>query len=148
MIRPATLSDVPRLVDLGELMHAESPRFSRLRFSPDKLTGTLSHLIESENGLLLVAESDQGEIIGGLAAIAVEHWCSSDMMATDLALFIAPRHRGSRAAAKLVQAYLSWAGRRGIGVVQLGISTGFHVEQTAKLYSLLGLHQCGLIFEV
>jgi hypothetical protein len=35
MIRPATVDDVPRLVELGAQMQAESPRFARLTFDAE-----------------------------------------------------------------------------------------------------------------
>lgn len=147
MIRAAAASDLPRLVELGAQMHAESPRYSRLAFDRARTAVTLAQLLESDDGFLYVAEHD-GLVVGGLAGIASAHWCSHEKVATDLALFVEPAHRGGLEALRLVRTFIAWAGTRGARIVQLGVTTGIHVEQTARLYERIGLRQCGLIFEV
>jgi len=147
MIRPATHDDLPALLALGARMHAESPRFSRLTFSGVRLRQTLTALIDSPQGFLWVAESD-GRVVGGMAAIAVPHWASDDLIATDLALFIDPAHRGGLMPVRLVNRYRWWA-RDEIKapIVQVGVTTGVQTETTAQLYERLGLTRCGVILE-
>jgi GNAT superfamily N-acetyltransferase len=146
MIRAATIDDIPVLLVLGELMHAESPRFSRLRFSPERLAGTLSHLIGNPDGFLWVACRD-GRVVGGLAASAWQHWASTDLIASDLALFIEPASRGSLAPVRLVKRYREWAVERGAVIRQMGVTTGVHTETTALLLEQLGMKRCGMILE-
>ena len=145
--RDATTADLPRLVELGRAMHAESPRFSKLRFSAPKLAEQLCGLIISPDGFLQVVERD-GAIVGGLAGAISEHWCSPDKVAFDMALFINPDRRGGMAAAKLVDAFKTWAAENGAVHITLGISTGVMVEETARLYRAIGLKQFGYLFEV
>ncbi len=146
MIRPATTTDLLPLVDLGERMHAESPRFSRLTFSRARLGATLSGLLDNPLGFLWVAEFE-GKVIGGMAGLISQHWASEDKVATDLALFIDERKRGGMATARLVGEYKRWASKRGAVIVQVGVTTGVQTEQTARLYERLGLARCGLILE-
>lgn len=146
MIRPATPHDLPALLDLGEQMHAESPRFSRLAFSRDRLHQTLSGLLSSPAGFLWVAESE-GQVIGGMAGFIAQHWASEDKVSTDLALFIDERMRGGMSTARLVNEYKRWAWKHGAHIVQVGITTGVQTEQTARLYERLGFARCGLILE-
>lgn len=146
MIRPATLADVAPLVELGARMHEESPRFSRLEFSADRLGATLKLLIESEAGFVHVFESG-GLLLGGMVATIVPHWCSTDLVATDLALYVVPEARGGMAPARLVHRYLQWAHDRGAKLVQIGVTTGVHTEETARLLEALGLRRCGVILE-
>lgn len=145
MIRPANPLDLPALLDLGERMHAESPRFSRLTFSRARLHNTLRGLLDSPAGFLWVAE--QGVVIGGMAGIIGPHWASDDLVATDLALFIDEKQRGGMSTARLVTEYKRWAHQRGARIVQVGVTTGVQTEQTARLYERLGLARCGLILE-
>ena len=67
-IRTATLEDVPRLVELGAALHAESPRWSRIPFSPARAAETLTGLILHADGVVYVAERG-GQIIGGIAGV-------------------------------------------------------------------------------
>jgi len=128
-------------------MHAESPRFSRLEFVGDKLRATLTQLLEAPGGFLWVAEHE-GRLIGGMAAVALPHWCSNDLVASDLALFVAPQHRGGLAVLRLVNRYRKWAQMEmAAAIVQLGVSTGVQTETTTLLFERLGFKRCGAILE-
>lgn len=146
MIRPATHDDIERLVELGEQMHAES-RFAKLSFDHDKVRNLFAHLIESPDGLLIVADVD-GLIIGGFAGYVVEHYFALTKVASDFGLFVAPEHRGGMTAPRLMRAYVEWAKEQGAVMVQAGITTGVHVNETARLYQKLGFKQAGLLFEL
>lgn len=145
MIRPATHADLPRLLELGAQMHAES-RYRVLAFSAARAERTLQMLLDSPNGFLWVA-ADGGAVTGGLAAMSVPHWASDDEVATDLALFVAPDARGGLTAARLVTRYREWARERGAVIVDMGVSTGVHPEQTARLLERLGARRIGFILE-
>ncbi|WP_186187909.1 GNAT family N-acetyltransferase [Burkholderia gladioli] len=147
MIRDATVDDIPSLVELGARMAAESPRYRRLAFSGEKLAALFTRLIEWEDGFLMVAEHD-GEQVGVMAACVLEHWMSTDRVASEFGLFVLPEHRGRPSALRLARAYQSWARTRGAREITFGISTGVHVEQTARFYRAIGLVDAGLIFEV
>lgn len=145
MIRRATLLDIPRLVHLGSLMHAES-RFRVLTFDRDKLAALLQRIIVGELGAVFVSEKE-GEVIGGFAGLLTEHWASPSLVAYDLGLFIEPAHRGGTSAARLVRAFVRWARENGAQLITLGISTGVHAEETAKLYEAIGGRRIGSLFD-
>jgi GNAT superfamily N-acetyltransferase len=147
MLRAATPADLPALLELGAVMHAESPRFSRLSFDAGRLEQTLGALLATPDGFLWVAERE-GRIVGGLAAVVVQHWCSTDRVAADMALFMTPEARGSLAPARLVAEYKRWAKERGAVHIQFGVSTGVHPEQTAQLLERLGFTRCGILLEI
>lgn len=146
-IRQATLNDLPILINLGEIMHAESPRFSCINFSPARLGHTLASLIKSPMGFVWVTETEAGDVAGGLVATAFQHWASDDLMTTDLALFLAPDHRGGTAAARLARKYHQWARDLGAKLIQQGVTTGVHTDQTVQLLERLGMKRCGVILE-
>lgn len=145
MIRKATFDDIPRLVELGRVMHAEAPNFRAMAFDPERLAMTLQTVIESDRGFAWVIEGD--EVVGGLIAMAVPHWFSPEVTACDLALFVLPEHRGGIGCARLLNRYRSWAAGLGATKIQLGIMTGVHVEQTRALCERLGWHCAGVVME-
>lgn len=147
-IRAATLKDLDALRALGKTMHAESPRFSRLEYDASKVDAVLQIALADPRYFTLVAEEEDGEIIGGFVGFMMEHWCSTDSVAQDLALFVRPDRRGGILAARLVKSFVYWAQDRGAKHIVLGISTGVKVEETASLYKSLGLKQFGYLFEV
>lgn len=147
MIRKATAQDIPALVALGSRMHAESPRFSKLRFSPEKLTDTLTDIEANPLGFIWLGEVD-GDVAGVMVGLIYEHWCSTDAVSTDLALYVEPAYRGSMLAARLINRYKQWAKVNGAVLLQVGVSTGVETEQTARLYEAMGFKRFGVILEV
>lgn len=145
MIRQAVFADIPRLVELGAVMHAESPVFSRLRFDPQRLEATARYAIEHGFARVYVVG---GSIVGGMLAIAAPHWCSSDLVACDLALFIDPAHRGGIAAARLLTQYAQWAQDMGAVMIRFGVTTGVHPAQTQALAETLGWRPTGITMEI
>lgn len=144
MIRNATKDDLDDLIVLGREMHQES-RFSVMNFSEEKVRTILGNLIDDPNGCLLVSEVD-GVVIGGFAGFIAEHYFSTDRLATDLALFINRADRGGMSAARLLRAFVKWAKQNGASLIQVGVTTGVHLEQTTKLYNALGFKTVGGVF--
>jgi GNAT superfamily N-acetyltransferase len=146
MIRPANYEDIPRLVELGEVMHGES-RYRVLPYAPNKVFGLLANMIEKADGLLIVSEKN-GEIVGGFAGMVVEHWFSNSRIATDFALFIHPEHRGGMTAARLLKAFVTWARERGAVLITAGITTGVTTDSSTRLYQAIGFEPVGIAFNM
>ena len=146
-IRPATMDDLPRIIELGELLHKESPRWARLTFSRVRAADFISRLILSEWGCVFVAEVD-GVVVGGIAGTALPHWSSDDILAQEASFFMLPEARGSMAAVRLISALTAWAKMRGAVWLHAGTSTGLDPERTAGLYERLGFSRCAIGLEV
>jgi GNAT superfamily N-acetyltransferase len=150
MIRDATTDDLPALLALGERMHAESPHFSRGTFNAERLEGTLRHVLSDSRNLLAMAISG-GELAGVAVGIVVPHWCSTDVIATDLAIYVETEHRGSMLGASLVKHFKRWGlaakAAGSVSSVQAGVTTGIHTEQTARLYEAMGARRFGVLME-
>jgi GNAT superfamily N-acetyltransferase len=145
MIRPAHLDDIPRMVDLGAVMHSESPRFRDFAYQPARVGEMMEWLMGSPQGLVLVAEQPLEGVIGGIMAITMPHYACELVQANDLALFVHPEFRGGSAALRLVRGYLDWA--RDMGAEpSIGINTGVQPERTGKLLAALGAEQTGVIW--
>jgi GNAT superfamily N-acetyltransferase len=147
MIRMATLDDIPRMVDLGAQMHAESPEFCGMQFDPGRLANTIAAVIgNTGGGFARVLERD-GQVIGGLLAMATPHYFSPDLVACDLAMFIAPEHRGGLAAVRLLAAYRDWGRAIGAVKVQLGVMAGIESWMVEALCERLGARRAGVVME-
>lgn len=146
-IRPATIEDLAAMQALGMHMHAESPRFSVMKYDEHKVSLLLRMAINDPAYFLMVAEKNGGDIIGGFLGYVAPMWFSQDLAAADLALFIEQDRRGGMAAARLVRDYIAWARERGAKKITAGISTGVSPEETAKLFEAVGMKLYGYLFE-
>jgi GNAT superfamily N-acetyltransferase len=142
-IRLAQHADVPAIVAMGRAMHAESPTYRDKSFDPDKVAGLALALIGGDApGVLLVAQA-RGELAGLFAGVAVQRWFGHDWVATDIAVYVKPEHRGGSAFARLVRAFEAWAAARGVSDVSIGVTTGVHVDRTVHAYQRLGYTLAG-----
>jgi L-amino acid N-acyltransferase YncA len=146
MIRPATHEDLDRIVQIGAALHSETDHFSRCRYVEDKVRKFIGTLIESDDGFVMVVERD-GAVIGGMAAVSVEQWFSTDKIATEISVFILPEFRGGMDALRLLRAFRQWAERKQVAYAMAGISTGIHAEKTKLLYEASGMRYVGPIME-
>lgn len=146
MIRDAVKEDIPQLIELGRAMHAEARRLNVMKYVPARVFVTLSSLIDSPEGFVKVVERD-GELIGGLAAMARMHWFSTDRIACDLALFIRPDRRGGMTAALLLKEYKEWAKQQEVKLTQFTVSTGVHIASTGGLLERVGFKPAGFVFD-
>lgn len=146
MIRDATQNDLGALLVLSEQMHAESPRFACRRFSVDKMAALFRRLIESPDGLVLVAEHE-GQVTGAFAAFCVEDFFGPDRGTSDVGLFVRPDRRGGADAIQMLRRYREWAAGLGVARPELGISTGVLLDKTTALYQSQGFQPVGTIFE-
>lgn len=146
-IRPATLADLPRILELGELLHKESPRWRRLSFNRVKAGEMIAALIDSADGAVFVAERD-GVVLGGIAGMVQAHWSSDDLLGNEVSFFMAPDARGSMVACRLICALVAWGEIKGAKWMHAGTSTGLDPERTAGLYERLGFSRCAIGLEV
>lgn len=144
MLRAANYHDISRMVALGEAMHGES-RFDAIGWDSQKVADLIAGLISSDDGLALVAE--QGcEIVGGFLGFIDTHWCSNDRVASDLALYVTPAHRGGTTGLRLLRAYATWATDRGAKMVTCGITTGVALDASTRLFQIAGFAHVGHLF--
>lgn len=145
MIRAATHDDIPRLVELGQLLH-DSSSYAGSGIKPEKIADLLGQLIDGL-GVVFAAEVD-GEVVGGFAGAITEQWFSDDLIAFDYSLFIEPSKRQGLTALKLVLAFQNWAKAKGAKEIRMGITTGMNVEGTSRLYRHLGFEYVGPLFRM
>lgn len=142
MIRTATIEDIPRIVELGRMLHAESAEYRDISYDQDKVAETMIDAIE-RRGVVFVYERD-GAIIGGVAGVITEYWFSREKIAGDYSVFVEPAHRNGLITVRLILAFKAWARRLGARQVKMGVTTG--ITGADRLYQSLGMRHCGNLF--
>jgi GNAT superfamily N-acetyltransferase len=135
MIRPATYSDIPRILELGVIMHATTD-YSTLNYDQER-AGQFMYSLIAGAGVVFLAEVD-GVVVGGIAGALGQQWFNDDLYAYEIALFIDPASRSGITAVKLVKAFMAWAKLRGAKHVEAGITTGRGVDGISQFYQSLG----------
>ena len=145
MIRSATRQDIPALLAHGLAMHSES-RYRILPWDNDKVAGLIDWLIDSPDGLAVVAEND-GRIVGGMLGSVDAHYFSQSMIAQEYAVFIEPGLRGSLMGVLLYKHYTDWAQSRGAVLIQVGVTAGIANDKVGAMLRTLGYGEVGQLYE-
>ena len=130
--------DIPTVLLKGRAMHEESPVFNPSKYDDKKVEALLIQSLEDNYNVCVVVAEDDGQIVGGIIAMAFEEFYGPERTSADLALFIDKDKRGGLTAARLITAYEAWAKLVDVSTVTLGVSTGIHPLRTSALYKKLG----------
>ena len=128
-VRSATLSDIPRLVEMGQRFRAESSYSAFLADNPDRMAALATDLFAHDG--LLCAERD-GAIVGMLGFIIHDHFISGEKVAGEVFWWMEPEHRGD--GLKL----LDETKRRAKAVGAKYLHMIAPSERVSRLYKILG----------
>ncbi len=149
MIRQATISDLDALVELGREMVAEAPEYEGLSFNGGRLRKFVRWAMGDGDGLALIAEMPTEPLktpVGCIVVFPAPYAFADDVFVADLGLYIRPGHRKGRLAVGLVRRVEDWCREQGYDDIQLGVSTGVHLDRTSSLYESLGYRESGRTF--
>lgn len=145
-IRDFTLADAPKMIELGQMMHAESTYAGAL-YDPEKLMQMAKEWLQyPEWRFARIAEDDTGTIYAMYVGQISEYYFGQDLVATDTLFFVRPDRRGGLAAAKLVKEFEEWAFSRGALDIRPASSSGVEKERVRQLYEALGYEVVGFVF--
>lgn len=144
MIRPAQLSDVSTIVEIGAVLHCTSA-YRDISYNRVKVASLMESLING-GGVVFVAERD-GLVVGGIAGGVTAHWFSDELVGYEYSFFILPEARHGLIATKLLLAMKSWCKAQGAKTLRIGITTGINVEGTARFYRHMGFMDAGNLFQ-
>lgn len=147
MIRDMTGADVPEVLSLARLMHAESRFASRFPFDEHKVHGMLAHAIESDAFAAWVAD-DSDQLAGGFVGLATEQWFSAAIVAQDLAMFVRPERRGACVGVQFVERFKAWARERGAVACEIGVNTGVAPGRTGSMLKACGMTDVGTLYSM
>lgn len=114
----AVAADVPAIVRQALDFNALTPYAAHIVFDPARIAAVAQQLIDSPQGLMLVAKRD-GEVVGMLAAALSVHPFSGEIHATEMAWWMTPSTRGGRAAYRMFRQYFAWARAHAADVIQM-----------------------------
>ena len=144
-VRKATPEDAMGVFKLCAAMHAETD-FKHCQFSPERVFGTISQWIAAETNAVFIAVKD-GAPVGMLVGQLTQQWYSEDLFAIEKIFFVAPEHRGSRAAYMLVREFFQWGCDSHAKHITAGIASGSG-EAGARLYQKFGMKCLGSNFAI
>jgi GNAT superfamily N-acetyltransferase len=127
----AELSD--QFLTLGRAMRAESS-FRDDPWDDNKVQQRCEH----PQSFCMGVVTNEGELIAFFLGYIAPQFFGSGLVASDLAMYVKPEHRGAMHFVRLVRAFERWAKLRGARVCTLGQSTGVAIERTRKLFEGLG----------
>ena len=141
MTRTATFDDLPPLVELARVYHAE--RADGLPFDADFVREQFRKFcIDTVDGICIVPEQD-GRIVGFLAATVTTEFCAPIRIAAALSLYVHPDHRGRLDA--LLDDYELWARWKGCVKASLSHAVAADArrnEAFARLYARRDYFPC------
>ena len=140
--------EIAKLIELGKDMWAESNFYATGEFDEVAVIAFSSYLYTNDDVLVLaVKATEDGGPVGMLVGQKVPYFFApSKFMAVDHIVYVAPEHRGSSAAVRLLRGFVEWAEAKDVLELRLGVSTGVNPERTGKLYEKLGFANIGGIF--
>lgn len=131
--------DIPAVVEMGRLMHDESPFFRQFEYDADEASNYAAYILENpESGFSIIAENDGKEIVGGMFGIVSKLSFCKKWFAHDLIAYIIPEHRKGFTGIKFIKEFEKWAAANGSTHVSIGFSTGIDTAKMLEFYSKLG----------
>lgn len=129
MIRTATASDVPRLIEMGERFRSSSTYRKYLSGNSEQMRRFAEKIIDGDG--LLVSERS-GKIVSMLGFVVFPHFMSGETTGGEVFWWVEPEHRGE--GLKLLRAAEKCA--RSVGAKRFQMIAPS--EDVEKLYELMG----------
>lgn len=145
-IRAATEADIPRIMPLARAMVDES-RFAIYGMNLQKSQDAIAMMVRHPaSACMLLAERSNGDIAGMLAGYVTELFFADARVAQDRWFYVAPPHRGSAAALKLLITFRRWAEARQANELWLNMSVGIDMARFNRFMAHLKFTCCGSNF--
>lgn len=133
-MRRATHDDIAALIELGRPFIAAHPVLRGVVITDEQLQSVLTNVIEQ--GVIIVAESLDGSLVGMLAGMVAPMWCAPETKcATELAWWMKPGHRHGMTAVRMVRDFEEWAEQQNAthtvmsSIPQMGQRAGDFIER-------------------
>ncbi len=143
MIRLATHSDIPAMIDIGQQVIDKSQTYND-RVDPVKAAYMVRRAINDKKMAVFIAE-EADEVVGFLIALKDENWFAKSYYGTDLAFCVLPEYADQ--GVWLLRRFIRWCRKNDIENITLGLSTGLDPDgRTGKLYESHGLKFVGGVY--
>lgn len=141
-LRLATDKDIGVLVQMTKNFIKSTSEYRSIEISHKKLYDTITGIVKGDQtqGVALIALKE-GKPVGMILGAANSPLFSEQKIAMELAWYIEPKHRKSRASLLLFRAYEDWAYRVGCDYVQMAYLSNTSNELLDQLYRRQGYTQ-------
>lgn len=146
IVKSIERTDIGNCVELGKLLHNESPYYGRSEFNESKLYRLAELCINDPNYCCFVAQDNDDNIIGMIAGVIGTHFFSDCKYSTDITFFVRPESRGSTAALRLLTAFCIWSEAMGCDEIRCGVSTGIRIDAADRIYKKFGFKEEGRLY--
>ncbi len=140
-VKVANYKDLSEIVAFAKSQHAKST-FEQLPFNPAYFRKTVVQLITHNNGDILLAVNDKGQIRGMLMAWHEPMTFNRQPYATDLH-FVA-----EQGGDMLLRKFKTWAKERGCYEIGMASFNGLDEDRIEKLYNRLGFRTIGKTYRL
>ncbi len=147
-IRHATSEDMPKILDLGRVLHMESA-FRDYPLDANRVREAIGQVLGNPGlACLLLAVNRDGAVAGMLAARMGNLFYFDKQVAQEQMFYVHPAWRGTSAAIKLLIACRKWARNRGADEFIVSINSGVGIEKLPRLMKRLHFNQLGMSFSL
>ena len=136
MIRDAELTDVPRLVAMGENFHKHMNSPEVGPYSPVVAEKTAIELITADNGVFVVAESDDGDVGGMCGGMVFPFYMTGRLTVQEFMWWVNDSHKGyGKAMLKAFEAAGRALGAKSVIMIALHDE---NADRISKIYKRAG----------
>lgn len=144
-VRRVIPQDLRELIEMSQGFHAESPVFSQMPFDAARVQQLVQGAINDPDWLALVAVDDSG--LSGMALFfAAETFFGPGRECMDLAFYVRPACRGTRAAQMMLDRVIQWATERGAARLTIAPRTGINDKVVGRFFERSGLEYAGTMW--
>lgn len=137
-VRPVTVSEVPRLVDLGVKFFAESKLPGK--FNSQHFMNVWSQGIANGAGAVFISEQG-GEFVAVIGGVTYKDPNTGDTMAAETFWFVREDFRGGTVAMRLMHAYEHWAMSKGAKVIFMTLLNHLTPVELRSVYERCGYRE-------
>ena len=146
LIRYPNNNILATMVNLGSEFIIQS-QYSHIVYDKESVINSLVYFCQNQNDFYVAAITDTSEVLGYLIGKRSPCWFAHNYyIASDLIIYVDPRHRTTRLARMLINDFSCWAKSFNCNTdIVLGSSASFYPERITRFYQHIGFEPIGLI---
>jgi GNAT superfamily N-acetyltransferase len=144
--RLQTIEEAERMIELGRLMHSESPAYKNMEFDEARMRAYARMAIDNPQDWGVFYVEDDEETVAMIAVFVSPKWFSGSYReANDMVFYARQDRRGGLAAARCLKAVEDWASKNNVDAVTITVSAGINDNAAVRLCQGVGFSQAGVI---
>jgi GNAT superfamily N-acetyltransferase len=138
-VRPATLADLPRILEMVRAFFDASPFGKTAEFDTESASAMIWQLIDGNDSEVMLAVDDEAHVVGMAGMGLAPLWFApKTRMASEVFWYVDPKSRSKGAGLALLEAMVSWARERGAHLVTLAHFHGKGLSDAGIVYREYG----------